>query len=34
LYNTPGCIDPVATEKRNLEIVKVNVTFPPLKKDG
>jgi hypothetical protein len=25
LYNTPGCIVPVATEKRNLETVKVKL---------
>jgi hypothetical protein len=25
LYNTPGCINPVATEKRNLETVKVKL---------
>jgi hypothetical protein len=25
LYNTPGCINPVAKEKRNLEAVKVKL---------
>jgi hypothetical protein len=25
LYNTPGCINPVAMEKRNLETVKVKL---------